>query len=163
MRARYTRFAGFAVTLLGLVLVSCSSAPPKPTKAKMTVAAVAEINPDAGGRPSPVVIRVYQLKDDAAFSDADFFAIFDDEAATLGSALLMREEFVLTPGDRRQVELPVSREARFVGVVAAFRDIRNAQWRALAAAPKKGLTDLVKKDAIEVTVERARVTLAVAD
>ena len=39
------------------------------------------------------------------------------------------------------------RDAVYVGAVAAFRDIRNAQWRRLVPAPRKGMT---------VAVERAR-------
>jgi len=45
--------------------------------------------------------------------------------------------------------------ARFVGVIAAFRDIRNAQWRVVLPAP-------LKKDDVTLSVERARVLFALA-
>jgi len=45
----------------------------------------------------------------------------------------------------------VPKTARFVGVVAAYRDIRNAQWRVVVPAPLKNGTTL--------SVERARVQL----
>jgi len=151
-----------AVTIC-LALSSCAAKPPKPVIARMTVTAVADANPDATGRPSPVIVRVYQLKDDAAFTDADFFALFDQEQATLGPSLVGREEFVMEPGAAQNLEYPVAQDASFVGVVAAFRDIRNAEWRVLKPAPHKALKDVVKKDTLSVVVERSRVTLSVTD
>ena len=157
-----TAHLGTLTTLafLCLALAACAA---KPVKARLSIAAAANSNPDAGGRPSPVVVRVYQLKDDAAFVNADFFAIFDKEEATLAGSLVGREEFLLTPGDKRTEEFGVSREAKFVGVAAAFRDIRNSQWRVLQPAPKKGLVNIVKKDALTIVVEKTSVTLAIAD
>ena len=40
------------------------------------------VNPDRGGRPSPIVVRVYELKSVAAFNSADFFSLFDKEQET---------------------------------------------------------------------------------
>jgi type VI secretion system protein VasD len=128
------------------------AAPPEAkVKASMTIAVSPDVNPDRTGRPSPVVVRVYQLKTDAAFASAEFFALFDDEDKVLGPELISRDEFVLQPADRRTIDVAVSSETRFVGAIAAFRDIRNAQWRSLVPAPRKGLT---------VAVERARVVLS---
>lgn len=119
----------------------------------MTLAAAADTNPDATGRPSPVVVRVYQLRTDAAFAGADFFALFDDDQKVLGPELISRDEFVLAPAEQRTMEVTVSDETRYVGAIAAFRDIRNAQWRVLVPASRKGLA---------VAVERARIILSVA-
>jgi len=150
-----------------LALASCGSAPPNPVKAEAVVLAVvsaaADVNPDADGSPKPVVLRVYQLKADASFANADFFALYDQEQETLGADLLAREEFVLAPGDSRKVEFGVQPDARFIGVAAAFRDIRNADWRAITATPKNGFSDLIGKDALQVTAQGTRVTLSVSD
>lgn len=144
----------------GTWLAACSSAPPKPQLVKLMFTVSPDANPDAENRPSPVVVRLYQLKDDAAFKDADIFALFDKEQATLAAALVSREEFELAPGEHRSVDLQLSHDARFVGVVAAYRDIRNAQWRAQIGAPDKGLVNIVKKNKINIAVERARVSFA---
>jgi type VI secretion system protein VasD len=133
--------------------ITIAAPPDARVKAAMTLAASADANPDATGRPSPVVVRVYQLRTDAAFVGADFFALFDDDQKALGQELISRDEFVLAPSEQRMLDVTVSGEARFVGAVAAFRDIRNAQWRGLVPAPKNGLT---------VAVERARIVLTVA-
>ena len=156
----------FAAALAG---THCGKAPPPPklpeapvtiaapaeakVKASLTIAASKEANPDANGRPSPVVVRVYQLKNDAAFNGAEFFPLYDEEQKTLGPELITRDEFVLAPAESRTIDVVLSGDTRFVGALAAFRDIRNAQWRAVVPAPRTGLS---------ITVERARVVLVVA-
>lgn len=167
-RFAMTRFvmAGFAMAglaLAGLTLSGCAAGPPKQNKARMTISAQANVNPDGTGRPSPIVVRVYQLKAEDKFSSADFFALFDDDQKTLGGDLLGREEAEMTPGEKREIQFPVSREAKFVGVLAAYRDIRNSRWRAVQAAPKKGLLDVFGKDALTVDVARDAVSLTIKD
>jgi type VI secretion system protein VasD len=146
------------VPAAAIALASCKSVPLKPSnesKATVSLSAAADINPDAAGKPSPVIVRVYQLKGDGAFSGADFFALFDDDMKVLGPELIGREEYVLTPSEKRTVELAVPKTAKFVGVIAAFRDIRNSQWRVIVPAP-------LKKNNVMLSVERARVQFAPA-
>jgi type VI secretion system protein VasD len=137
-----------------LVAIACASNPPKPARTRLTVAAAADTNPDANGRPSPVVVRVYQLKADTAFNAAEFFALFDDEMKVLGPDLIGRNEYTVAPSERRTMELDVSADAKFVGIIAAYRDIRNAQWRTIVQAP-------IKKDDVTIAVERSRVVFSV--
>ena len=142
-------------------LAGCSSPPPKPPQpvnVKLTLAASPDVNPDAQNRPSPIVVRIYQLKDDAGFKDADYFALYDKEAATLAAALVSRAEFELAPGEKRTADYLVSPDTRYIGVAAAYRDIRNAQWRAQSGTPEKGIADLIKKNQIQIALERARVS-----
>jgi type VI secretion system protein VasD len=123
-------------------------------KAPMTIAASADVNPNDAGRPSPVIVRVYQLRADAAFTNADFFALWDDDQKVLGQELISRDQFDLDPSEKQVIDVTVSGDTRFVAAVAAFRDIRNAQWRAaVAAVPNKAMT---------VAVERTRVVVSVA-
>jgi type VI secretion system protein VasD len=156
-----------------LIAAACGKAPPLPppvvppsitiaapvtakTKATMTLAAGKDCNPDASGRPSPVVVRIYQLKTDAAFKAADFMAFLDDDRKTLGVELISRDEFVLEPSERQTVEVVVGDETRFVGAFADFKDYRNpkAQWRALIPKPPAGFT---------VNVEGARIAFSLAE
>jgi type VI secretion system protein VasD len=151
--------------ILVTAVASCAKAPP-PTppslppitiaapvqakvKASMTLSAAKDVNPDAGGTPKPIVVRVYTLRADATFSSADFFALFNEEEKTLGAEMITHDEYVLDPGEQKKVDIAISEETRFVGVVAAFRDIRNAQpWRITIPSPKGSFT---------ITVERSRV------
>ena len=158
------RLRRVAVMMCGTLMVACTGgSPPKPVKARITFVAQSDVNPDATGRASPVVVRVYQLQQDAKFANADFFALFDDEEKVLGPDLMARDEVTLEPGERKQVEFDVKGDAKFVGAIAAYRDIRNSHWRDLQPAPKKGLMNIVKKDGIQVDVARAQVKVTVFD
>jgi type VI secretion system protein VasD len=143
-------------------LAACGSAPPKPQpiNVKLSIAVSADANPDAQNRPSPIVVRIYQLKDDAAFKGADYFALYDKEAATLTTTLVSREELELAPGERHTADFSISPDTRFIGVAAAYRDIRNAEWRAQSGTVEKGVADIVKKNKISIAVGRARVSFA---
>jgi type VI secretion system protein VasD len=123
-------------------------------KATMALAASADVNPNDQERPSPIVVRVYQLRTDGAFKSAAFVALYEDERMVLGQELIRRDEYQLKPGERRSIDVRLSNETRFVGAVAAFHRIGTAQWRALLPSPKQGLT---------VAVERERIVLSATD
>jgi type VI secretion system protein VasD len=152
------------LSLLGC-LVACASKPAKPTPAHEELSASTDVNPDSSGRASPVVLRVFQLRNDGEFASADFFALYDKEKETLGASFVSREEYVLAPGETRKLDLALNSETRVIGVLAAFRDIRTAHWRALSRPPEKTLTHphLIGKGGVTVQVGKDTVTLAVKD
>src|SRR5207249_3614821 len=118
-----------------------------------TLDAHANVNPDARGRPSPVIVRFYELKSLAAFNAADFFSMFDRDKETLGAELVAREEFDLRPGEKRPLARTLQPDTRYIGVVAAFRDLERSQWRASAAVPpNKASTVDVRLDDKSVSV-----------
>jgi type VI secretion system protein VasD len=136
-------------------LVACGSKPPPPPPPKppavlrIQLEAGARLNPDTRARPSPVVVRVYELKAAAAFGSADFLSLQERDQATLGGDLVAREELVLRPGESRVISRPLASDTRFVGVVAAFRDLERARWRALVelAAGRDNTVGVVLDDA----------------
>lgn len=144
----------------GGMLAACKSSPPKPQLTKLSFSISADVNPDDKNRPSPIVLRVYQLKDDAPFKDAEFFALSDKEQATLGASLVSRIEVELGPGEQHTVDLQLSPDAHFLGVAAQYRDYRNAAWRAEIGSPTKALIAVVKKKKLVVAAARAAVTLS---
>jgi type VI secretion system protein VasD len=147
----------FATIALLLPLPSAHAA--DTVKVKAAVTAVEDLNPDYQGRPSPVNIIVFQLVSADAFSNADFFSLFEPEAAVLGGDMLAKTQILLQPGESREWVAEFSKKTRFVGVIAAYRDIENAQWRATVALPKKGfISKFFKKNKLRITVD----TLAVA-
>ncbi|HEX2830684.1 MAG TPA: type VI secretion system lipoprotein TssJ [Burkholderiales bacterium] len=105
-------------------------APPKPSVAELSFVIDPNVNPDATGRPSPVVVRIYELKSLAAFNRADFFSLYEKDREQLGPDLVNRDELPLMPGAKPQAITTLKSETRYVGIVAAFRDIERARWRA---------------------------------
>jgi type VI secretion system protein VasD len=98
--------------------------------AEMSFVVGPDVNPDVTGRPSPVIVRTYELKSATLFNSSDFFAMFDRDKEILGGDLVARDEWALTPGTSRQALKNLQRDTRYVGVVAAFRDVDRARWRA---------------------------------
>jgi type VI secretion system protein VasD len=137
---------GVRVLLLGLALAvglaGCGSKPPPPTIVELTVKAGPGINPDADGRASPVILRVYQLAATGSFDKSDFFQLYDKEAATLGADLAGSDQLALTPGTSKTVTIELKPQAKFIGIIAAFRGIDRAAWRVGTSVPPNKTTKL---------------------
>jgi type VI secretion system protein VasD len=121
-----------AGAVAALLVAGCASAP-KPTEITGLLQASANINPSVSKRASPLLVRVYELKSTTAFNSADFVSLYQRDAAELGAEMVAREEFVLNPGDSRPLTKTAAPETRFVGVLAAFRDLDHAKWRSVVA------------------------------
>lgn len=150
------------VAALAALSACAAPPPPKPLPAKLTIQAAADVNPDSDGRASPVVVRVFRLRTDAEFTGAPFFPLYDSDKTVLNAALIARDEYTLTPGQKLQIELPVSPDTRFFGVLAAYRD-PNAQWRALAPASPKAIKTGFNGTRLSVQLSQIAVALTVAD
>ncbi|VAW57531.1 Type VI secretion lipoprotein/VasD [hydrothermal vent metagenome] len=127
---KYLRFILY-ISLLGFIN-SCatSSFTFFPTEINSKILASFDINPNANNRPSPLVVRIYELKSLDAFNEANFFKLYDEEAATLGGDLLSRDEFELSPGQGTEINRKVNQQTRYFAVIAAFRNIEQSNWRA---------------------------------
>ncbi len=151
------------IVLCSLALAGCAAKPAKPAQTHAQLVASANVNPDASGRASPIVVRLFQLRNDGEFAAADFFALYGKEKEALAATLISREEYVLEPGETRTIELALDPQARVIGALAAFRDIRSARWRALTQSPEKKLTDILGKKILTLNVDQNSVTLSVKD
>ena len=130
----------FALGGASLVLAACGAKtvlapvplpPSKPKVLTVDVLASAKLNPSTSGRPSPVVVRIYELKAAAPFESADFVSLFDKDQATLGGDVIARDEFVLSPGESMAIKRDLTADSKFIAVMAAFRDLERAKWRAV--------------------------------
>jgi len=101
------------------------------TKINITFEASADLNPNAEGRPSPLVIRMYEFEDVKAFKEADFFALYDNENETIGKFILAKDEVEIKPDTKHYIKRRTKPKAKFIGILAAYRDLDNARWRAI--------------------------------
>lgn len=127
------------------------------TKVDMRIVAGGDVNPDDNGRPSPVVVRVVELKSPAVFESADFFALYQDEAQTLGADLVATEEFEFKPGDVQDLKFALKPESNYVGILAAYRQMDKANWRLvlpLQLKDKNQITVLLNRRGIELATAR---------
>ncbi len=145
------------LAVLLLLLVGACSSPPKPKPPTMVDASIEvqpNANPDPSGRGSPVLLRIYELKTVAGFNGADFFSIYDRDKDVLGADIVVREEFQLTPGEKRKLKRELQADTRFVAVMAGFRDWQRAEWRASAPIKLNDTTVLgIRVDGTKVIVD----------
>ena len=127
-----------------LLLAGCGGAPkPKVSPIRVQIIADPSINPNADDQPSPTVVRIYELKSDTTFRQADFFALFDNDATTLGADLVGKREFEIKPGQTETYNRDAPIEAEYIGVIAGFRDITSAQWRAVVKIKREYINDII--------------------
>ncbi|WP_198014445.1 type VI secretion system lipoprotein TssJ [Methylobacter marinus] len=107
-----------------------STATPEPFMVELNLAATNELNPDIEGRASPLVIRIYQFESIAAFNNSDFFALYENDQAQVGKDIKYREELEIRPGQKISDKQERQPGARYIAVLAAFRDLDQAQWKA---------------------------------
>lgn len=126
---------------LGL-LGGCSSISPLSnlTKLDLTLTASDDVNPDQHGRPSPVVVRLLELRHPVACENADFFSLYGRAEQTLPKDWVASEELELRPGDQVMLKLSVEPNSRYVGVLAAYRDLPHVQWRTVLPVAHRQLT-----------------------
>jgi len=75
--------------------------------------------------------------------------------------MLARTQILLQPGESREWVAEFNKETLYVGVIAAYRDIENAQWRATVALPKKGfISKFFKKNKLMIAVDTLAVTVS---
>jgi type VI secretion system protein VasD len=138
------------------VLIAGCASPPKPTIVSATLQASVTVNPDVRKRASPLVIRVYELKSSAAFQAADFVSLYERDQATLAAEMGSREEFVMRPGETKPWEKTVAPDTKFIGVMAAFRDIEHARWKALVPV-KASVKNVITISASDIAVSATAV------
>ncbi len=136
MAGRMTKGGGFVWGMLTL-LAACGGPPPPPppTLVKASIAASTDANAGANGVGAPVALRIYQLVSPAGFSGAQFFPLFDKDAATLKDDLVKRDDVLLAPGQSRDLSLMPEDRAHAIGVFAAYRDYEHVTWHVVVDIP----------------------------
>jgi len=127
--------AAFAAWTLVTILGACASndpdpkTPKEPLRLELSVKAGSDVNPDDKGRAAPIVVRVYELKNDSTFKSQDFITLQEKDKALLADDINARDEFLLRPGDTKTFRRKPDSTTRVIGVLAAYRDLPNAVWR----------------------------------
>ncbi|WP_372339924.1 type VI secretion system lipoprotein TssJ [Pseudomonas sp. P7548] len=137
-----TRATAISIPLVLGLLVGCSSVSPLSTvtKLELVLTASEQLNPDLHGRPSPVVVQLLELTHPVAFEHADFFSLYGRGERALSKDWVSSEELELRPGERQVLKLKVEPQSRYVGVLAAYRDLPHVQWRFVVPLAPRQLT-----------------------
>lgn len=143
------RACGALLPLIVLVLASTASLASfsaqafsllrEQTTLDIDITAASDVNRDDKERAAPVLVRLYELRSSASFEAADYFSLQSGDRAVLADDLLMREEFVLRPGEQRRIRRKSHPDIGAIAVMAGYRDLARSDWRAVqpvAPAPE---------------------------
>ena len=151
------------VIAAAFALVSCASKPPEDVQIKGSIEAVESVNPDSQGRPSPLQVKIFQLGARDKFEAADYFALADASEATLGADMLGVQAMMLSPGEHKPYEGEFDPATRFIGVIAGYREIHQAEWRAIVEMPEKSLMKMMKRGGVIIKADSLAISVAVDD
>jgi type VI secretion system protein VasD len=133
-----------------ITLTACSTSTPQ---METTIQSVNFLNPNIYNQASPVVITIYQLKSPATFQQASFFTLYNNPINTLASDLLDKRDIEIRPQQQQTLNIMLSPQTNYIGVLAAFRDPDKAQWRqVLQVDPGKNIE-------VQISVATQSVTL----
>jgi type VI secretion system protein VasD len=109
-----------------------------PRSVALRLHAAKRLNLDARGQSLALLVRVYKLRQRAAFDGAPYAAFLSPQAEreALGADLLEVRELTLVPGQQLELNEKLPREAGWLGVVALFHSPLQQGWRLAFAAPQ---------------------------
>ncbi|QJE02858.1 type VI secretion system lipoprotein TssJ [Massilia forsythiae] len=140
--------AGAALEATGLRKPSPPALPEAlqpPRNVALHLHAAKRLNLDPRGQSLALLVRVYKLRQRAAFEQAPYAAFLSPQAEreALGADLVEVKEFTLVPGQRLDLNEKLARDASYIGVVALFHSPARDGWRlafAAADAEQAGVT-----------------------
>ena len=97
----------------------------------LDITARAELNMDDDNLSSPVVIRIYQLKNADMFNSVFYEDLVNQDSDALKESLLESKELILKPNTSLSVDIPFDKKADVVGIAALYKDpnLKENSWR----------------------------------
>ena len=141
------------LTGCGMVKKKKPPPPPEPTRVVIEFEAAGDINPNAEGRPSPLGVRIYQLKSYSIFGKADFFSLYDNDESVLGRELVKKQELLLKPNEKRTVFFEAEDDTQTIGLFGVFMAYEQVRWKTAASVQAN------KTAVINVTINSAGITV----
>ncbi|VAW74718.1 hypothetical protein MNBD_GAMMA12-3066 [hydrothermal vent metagenome] len=114
--------------LTSVFLGGCSSTGGGSLKVNLFASSNASL--DEMGRPLSVIVRVYQLSEARAFATSSFVDLWKNDIKILGREMLSRQEIFIVPNSTRDIQIRKDVNARYIAVVALFRNPVSGRWRA---------------------------------
>ncbi len=126
-----------------MLLAACSTINAiVPPSTDVTFNASADINPDINGRPSPVVVKLFELSSRTIFDTQDFFTLYESAETILGPDLIKKDELEMQPMQQLEYPMTLNTNTRYIGVVVAYRDIDASRWRSVVEVDPTGYDDV---------------------
>jgi len=99
---------------------------------ELNVVAKEDINPDDSERASPLVIRLYELKDNKKFEGMEFYDIYLNDKKILGKNLIEKHTLKhFVPDTKRKKQFVLNKKTKFVALFAEFSNYKDSEFRAV--------------------------------
>lgn len=110
------------------------------TDVKLQLLVSSDINPDEDERPSPIYLRLYQLKSDIAFKKIGFIDLYESDNEKLGSELVSKTELkpVAISGSREE-QFVLESETQYIAIFAEFYQYKDAKYKIIMPITKNNI------------------------
>lgn len=107
-----------------------------PRNVTLRLHAAKRLNVDARGQSLALLVRVYKLRQRAAFDAAPYAAFLSPQAEreALGADLVEVKEVMLVPGQQLELADRLARDTGWLGIVALYHSPAREGWRLAFAA-----------------------------
>ncbi len=97
----------------------------------------ADVNPDDTEVPSPLIVRMYELKSPKTFQKANFIDLYEKDDEVLGVDLVGRQTLKhMQPGENRTSHFVLNKETEYVGLFAEFLKYKEAKYKVVIPIAK---------------------------
>lgn len=125
------------ISFMTLWLGACSTANTKvggvlglDTDFKLTFVAEKDVNPDDNDVPSPVIIRMYELKSTKLFEKANFIDLYEQDSEVLAKSMISKQALkAVKPNEQIENNFVLNKETQFVGLYVEFLQYENAKYK----------------------------------
>ena len=132
-------FRVFTIVLLLIANVACTTVNSKvggflnlDTDLELAFRVDADINPDDSKTPSPLFIRMYELKSTKMFDKANFIDLFERDSEALGADMVAKQKLKrIKPGEGREENFVLNKETKYIGLYAEFLRYKNAAYKVI--------------------------------
>ncbi len=92
----------------------------------------ADVNPDDDRKPSPLFVRMYQLKSTKMFNKANFIDLYEKDKEVLGADMISKQVLRrIKPGESRDENFVLNKETNYIGLYAEFLQYKKAAFKLL--------------------------------
>ena len=148
------RLKKIGIVCFCVFLTACGSTSENNVDFKYLISASSDINPDIEGRPSSVIVRVYQLTNKINFENATYDELFQSNHNALGTEFITLNEYFVDPSTTNEVELKISENAKYIGVVVGYRSVDMVTWRTVKTVPEESFW---RGSGLEIKIEKLSV------
>ena len=109
-----------------LLVSGCAS---KPTHIELEITSAKEINVDENNVSSPLMLVFYELSSADKFAKYNYWDIIDNSGEKLQDDIISQTKYPILPNEEQVYKIVFDSKAKFLGIIAKFRDIKESNWR----------------------------------